>query len=38
MIKSRKMRWAAHIAGTGRIRMHIGLIEKVRKKETTRKT
>jgi hypothetical protein len=33
MIKSRRMRWAAHIAGM----MHIEFVEKARKKETTRK-
>jgi hypothetical protein len=38
MINSRRMRWAAHIAGMGRRGMHIGFVEKARRKETTRKT
>jgi hypothetical protein len=38
MIKSRRMRWAGHVAQMGRRGMHIGFCEKARRKETTRKT
>jgi hypothetical protein len=36
MIKSRRMRWAGHVARMGRRGMYIG--GKARRKETTRKT
>jgi hypothetical protein len=39
MIKSRRIRWAGHVAGMGRRGMHIADIDgKLRRKETTRKT
>jgi hypothetical protein len=38
MMKSRRMRWAGHIARIGRRGMHIGIGGKARRKETTRKT
>jgi hypothetical protein len=38
MIKSRRMRWAGHIASMGRKGMHTDNLLKVRSKETTRKT
>jgi hypothetical protein len=38
MIKSRRMRWAGHVALIGRRGMHIGYGGKARRKETTRKT
>jgi hypothetical protein len=38
MIKSRKVRWAGHVALMGRRRMLYDIGGKARKKETTRKT
>jgi hypothetical protein len=38
MIKSRRMRWAGHIARMGRRGMHIGYCGKARRKMTSRKT
>jgi hypothetical protein len=38
IIKSRRMRWAGHVARMGRIGTHIGYWWKARGKETTRKT
>jgi hypothetical protein len=38
MIKSRRLRWAVHIASMGRRRMDTGFVEKARRKETTRKS
>jgi hypothetical protein len=36
MIMSMSMRWAAHMAGTGKRGMHIGFVEKARRNKTTR--
>jgi hypothetical protein len=38
IIKSRRMRWAGHVAGMGRRGTRIEYCGKSRKKETTRKT
>jgi hypothetical protein len=38
MVMSRRMRWEAHVACMGEERNAYRLVEKVRKKETTRKT
>jgi hypothetical protein len=38
MMKSRRMKWAVHVEGMGRIGMHIGYWWEARRKETTRKT
>jgi hypothetical protein len=38
VMKSRRMRWAGHVAGMGRIVMHIGYWWETRKTLTTRKT
>jgi hypothetical protein len=38
MIKSRRMRWAGHVACMGRSVMHIGFWWESRRKETARKT
>jgi hypothetical protein len=38
MIKSRRMRWAGHVARMGRSGMHIEYWWEARMKETTKKT
>jgi hypothetical protein len=38
MIKSRRMRWAGHVAQMGRRGMHIRFFVKAGRKEATRKT
>jgi hypothetical protein len=38
MIKSRRMRWAEHVARMGKREMHIGYWWEARRKETTRKS
>jgi hypothetical protein len=38
MIKSRRMRWAEHVAGMGRRGMHTGYWRESQKKEANRKT
>jgi hypothetical protein len=38
MIKSRRMRWAGHVARMGRRGMHIGYRWEIQKEGTTRKT
>jgi hypothetical protein len=38
MIKSRRMRWAGHVARMGRREMHIEYLWESKRKETTRKT